>query len=82
MAAPPAATTKQIKNGQGWESARHVPSPIRFRVRTEDIVTGSVEQGSCPIDVGWGEAVGVGLVVGKLGVGVVVDIPQFQKSPL
>jgi len=39
-----------------------------------------VDQVSDLVDVGRGETVGVGLVVGQLSVDVVIDIPLFGRS--
>ena len=43
----------------------------------EDLVLAPVDQLSDLVDVGWGETVGIGLVVGQLSVDVIVDIPLF-----
>ena len=39
-----------------------------------------VDQVTDLVNVGWGETVGVGLVVGQLSIDVIVDIPLFKKS--
>ena len=59
--------------------ARTVADSVHIGVG-EDLVLAPVDQLSGLVDVGRGETVGIGLVVGQLGVNVIVDIPLFGKS--
>jgi hypothetical protein len=81
MVVRPATTREWIRKQPRCQviQLHTVTDPAHVRVG-EDLVLVPVDQVPNLVDVGWGETVGVGLVVGQLSVDVVVDIPLSKKS--